>query len=95
MKSFSSFYRVEVELVEIKNSVTSLLNSLERFKVFIAVLTVSIFLWNSEFFLLSSEMNKAMLPMIRPFIIELKIRIGIATMISSWVLGQTSPTPNR
>lgn len=83
MKSLSSFYKVEVEFVVMKNSVTSRRSSCERFKVFMAVLTVSIFLWNSEFFLLSSEINKAMLPIISPFIIELKMRIGIATIISS------------
>jgi hypothetical protein len=45
--------------------------------------------------LLSSEIYKAILPMIRPFTIELKIRIGMAIIISVYVLGQTSPTPKR
>jgi len=83
MKSFNSFCRVEVEFVEMKNSVTSLRRSLERVRVFIAVFTVSILRWNSEFFLFNSEMKRAMLPMIRPFMIELKMRIGMATIISS------------
>jgi hypothetical protein len=65
------------------------------FRLFMAVWTVSIFFWNSDCFFYSSERNKAMFPMIRPFMIELTIRIGTATMISVSVLGQTSPTPKR
>jgi hypothetical protein len=46
------------------------------------VFMVSIFFWKSEFFLFSSWMKRAMLPMMRPLIMELKIRIGMATNIS-------------
>jgi len=68
---------------------------LDRFKLFIAVLTVSIFRWNSAPFLFSSEIYRAMFPIIRPFMILERIRIGIATKISVSVLGQISPTPKR
>ena len=95
MKSSNSFCSELVDSVVMKNSVISLLKPGDRFSIFMEVFTVSIFCWNKEFFLFSSEMYKAILPIIRPLAIELIIRIGITTSISVYSLGQTSPTPNK
>lgn len=95
MKSLSSFCKVDVELVVMKNSWILRVSSGDSLRLFMAVFTVSIFVWNSDVFLPSSDRYKAILPIMSPFIIELTMRIGTATSISSYVLGHTSPTPKR
>jgi len=67
----------------------------ERPRLVIAVLTLSMLSWNMDCFLFNSDKYKAMLPMIRPFMIELTTKIGIATESSFYVEGQISPTPKR
>lgn len=82
MNSFNSFCKVDVEFVVMKYWFTFLRRSEDKFSVFIAVFTVSIFLWKSCDFRFNSDIYKAMLPMISPFTIELIIKIGMAIMIS-------------
>lgn len=93
--SLRSFCMVLVECVVRKKSLMSSRKFVGISIYFIAVLTVSIFDWNSALVLLNSARYTAMLPIMRPLTMELRIKIGMAAANSYVVRGQTSPTPNK